>query len=264
MSILGILVTYNPNINDLIRNINLILPQVNKLIIFDNDSLNKYDLLLLKKDDEFEIIFSNDNIGLGAAYNKIILRNLLNYDYLITFDQDTQVPNNLVSNLLLLFKLQNVGIVGPSFVNKLESKVPFKDVDVLIQSASIFKMNLFSEIGLFNSAYFIDSVDFEFCLRAKLNGYRVLRSNQDFINHNLGVTKKFLNLDISTHNSVRNFYISRNHFDLTIRFCRKFPIFIIKKNIFFIIHIFKVALFQRDLKSLIKIFQGFVITIKSI
>jgi rhamnosyltransferase len=257
MKIIAVIVTYNPIEEDLFRNIEFILPQVDKLVIFDNASSNSKSLRLLNKHSNIEIIFSSENIGLGAAYNKIIESNYKDFDYLITLDQDTQVPMNLVNNLLCLFSKNDIGIVGPSFEKRGQKYIPFEEVDVLIQSACVFKMKLFDKVGLFNAEYFIDSIDFEFCLRAKLMGYKILRSNYDYINHNLGVRKTFLFINYTSHNSIRNFYISRNHVDLSFRFFRHFPFFIIKKNIFFIMHIIKIILFERDLVLLRSIIKGF-------
>jgi rhamnosyltransferase len=118
-------------------------------------------------------------------------------------------------------------------------------------------MSLFNEIGGFNEKYFIDSVDFEFCLRVKKKGYRVLMSNTDYIKHELGVRKNMSFFSIITHSSIRNFYIARNHVDLSLRYFRYFPIFIVKKNIFFVLHFFKLLLFERNVKSIGYFISGF-------
>lgn len=254
--ILGVIVTYNPNLSELLKNIELILPQVDKLVIFDNASVNRKELLNLHYNDSIEWILSDVNVGLGSAFNKVIESNRSVFDFLITFDQDTKIQNDLVENLLKLFESSEIGIVGPTFERFHESKLPSCDVDVLIQSAAIFRMEIFDKIGGFNSSYFIDSVDFELCLRAKKAGYRVIKSNLDFIDHNLGFKKRIMSINFISHSAFRNFYIARNHVDLSIRYFRYFPLFILKKNFFFIIHFFKLLFLERSRKSIIFFFKG--------
>jgi rhamnosyltransferase len=255
--ILGVVVTYNPNLLDLIENLRFINSQVDKLVVFDNASINQEQIRNILSKESIEILSSNRNVGLGAAYNKVIELHIGKFDFLITFDQDTKIPQDLVANLMRLFSISDVGVVGPNFEMKKSSFSSYRDVHVLIQSACIFRMSLFDEIGGFNEKYFIDSVDFEFCLRVKKKGYRVLMSNVDYIKHELGVKKNMSFFSIITHSSIRNFYIARNHVNLSLRYFRYFPFFIIKKNIFFVIHFFKLLFFDRNIKSIHNFISGF-------
>jgi rhamnosyltransferase len=261
--IIGVIVTYNPIISELKENVNSIFTQVDKLVIFDNSSDNQIQLSPFSDIPKISLFLSKTNVGLGEAYNTIIRLYKNDFDYLVTFDQDTKIPDFLIKNLLTFFEIQNVGIVGPSFEKAKNINDSFQDVDFLIQSSSIFKMNLFSEIGLFNAEYFIDSIDFEFCLRAKLCGFRVLRSNLNFITHSLGSKKKFLCISFISHNAIRNFYISRNHVHLTIKYFKIFPYFIIKKNIYFLLHVMKLFFLERDFIKIKYFFKGFLAGLKS-
>lgn len=262
--ILGVIVTYNPNLLDLVENVDSIKLQVDKLVLFDNASINHDELRNVLSKESIEILKSDINVGLGAAYNKVVDLYSGNYDFLITFDQDTKIPQNLVANLMKLYCNSDVGVVGPNFEMKKFGFSSYRDVHVLIQSACIFRMSLFNEIGGFNEKYFIDSVDFEFCLRVKKKGYRVLMSNKDYIKHELGVKKNISFFSIITHSHTRNFYIARNHVDLTLRYFRYFPFFIIKKNIFFVLHFFKLLVFERNVKSINYFINGFLKGFKKI
>jgi rhamnosyltransferase len=255
--IIGVIVTYNPLINDLEDNVTSILPQVDKLVIFDNASYNNHELLKFKAYSSVELILSSVNVGLGEAYNSVIRANKNVFEYLITFDQDTKIPSNLIENLLPLFKVTNVGIVGPNFELRRKSRQEFEKVDVLIQSATIFKMKLFDDVGFFNADYFIDSIDFEFCLRARISGYCILRANNVFISHQLGDSKSFFGIKYNSHNEVRNYFIARNHVNLTINYIKYFPGFIFKKNIFFIVHFLKLVLLERKFKKIKLFLIGF-------
>ncbi len=249
--ILGIIVTYNPNFENFFKNFKSILPQVDYLLIFDNNSSNKEELNKLESFENVGLFFSDFNVGLGCAYNYAIKN--FKFDYLVTFDQDTFLSDFCIKNLMSHFSNPNLGIIGPSFSFSNFNKSAVSDVTVLIQSCSIFKSEIFKNVGMFNESYFIDSLDFEFCLRAKAKGYQIIRDNCVYIYHELGKSNKTLGLNYTSHNEIRNFFIARNHVDLTIRFFFKFPIFIFKKNIFFLLHLCQLIILERNLNK-IKLF----------
>lgn len=255
--VLGIIVTYNPNIVDLKKNILAINPQLDKLVVFDNASEKIQEINELCNILNVEFIKSNKNIGLGAAYNFVINSNN-NFDYLVTFDQDTFLEVNTIKQLLNLFTVNlSVGIVGPSFFKKrINSKNDYVEVDYLIQSCSIFSKIVINRVGLFNENLFIDSVDFEYCLRALKLKFKIIKSTNIFIEHNLGIRKKKFGINFIQHNALRNYYISRNHKFLTIKYIRHFPNFILRKNFFFMIHILKLIFLDQDLKKIKSLIKG--------
>jgi rhamnosyltransferase len=66
---------------------------------------------------------------------------------------------------------------------------------------------------------FIDYIDYEWCLRAKSIGYKIYKSNNLFINHNLG--DAFVNVfgfkKPIHNNQIRLYYIIRNNLILLNR-----------------------------------------------
>ena len=255
---LGVIVTYNPNIIDLKKNLIAIQSQLDKLVLYDNASENISEINTLCTEINIICIKSDRNIGLGAAYNFVINMYRSDFDYLITFDQDTFLKSDTIEKLLELFKVDvNVGIVGPSFSKREKFyKREYSQVDYLIQSCCIFSKEVIAKVGFFNEKLFIDSVDFEYCLRALISKFKIFKSNTVFIDHNLGVLKKRFGLSYIQHNVLRNYYISRNHKYLTIKYLKVFPYFIIRKNLFFIIHIFKLLFLDQDLKKIQSIVKG--------
>ncbi|MES2517799.1 MAG: glycosyltransferase [Bacteroidota bacterium] len=255
--VLGIIVTYNPSIVDIEKNILAIKPQLDRLIVFDNASENVQELNKLCNKLNVEFIKSNRNVGLGAAYNFVISNNN-NFDYLATFDQDTFLEVNTIKQLLSLFTINlSVGIVGPSFFKKrIMSKNEYIEVDYLIQSCSIFSKIVIDKVGLFNENLFIDSVDFEYCLRTLKLKFKIIKSTTILIEHNLGIQNKKFGINFIQHNALRNYYIARNHKFLTIKYIKHFPYFILRKNFFFIIHIFKLIFLDQDLKKIKSLVKG--------
>jgi rhamnosyltransferase len=255
---LGVVVTFNPNILELEKNLKQIVAQIGKLIVYDNCSSNVDEIIKVCYNNGIEIYKSNKNNGLGFAYNYILQNYASSFKYFITFDQDTFISNNCISSLLLPFyELDNVGITGPVYQkSKINQEKTYTEVEYLIQSCSVIRIDLFNIIGLFNSKLFIDSLDFDFCLRTLLAKFKIIRCNNVFINHSIGSYKKILGIKITIHNSVRNYYIARNHRFLTCKYFSDFPLFILKKNVLFLIHIFKVVILENDIKKIISLYKG--------
>jgi rhamnosyltransferase len=257
--ILGILVTYNPNISSLEKNIYSILQQTDKLIIFDNASDNISSICNFIHSNKIQIYKNKNNIGLSGAYNFILKNHIAQYDFFVTFDQDTFIRDNLIKDALRFFNIdKSIRIVAPKFNFSQYSKNEFSYADAVIQSSTIFSSKLVKEIGLFDESYFIDSVDFEYCLRARSNGFKILQLNNIFINHELGFSKKSLGIKFFTHNYTRNFYIARNHVSITKKYFFRFPKFILKKNIFIFLHILKLLFLERSKIKLKYFFCGLI------
>lgn len=257
--ILGVIVSYNPNLQDLERNITAMLGQLDHLVVFDNNSLEQDLLVALCSKYDIEIIPNRKNIGLGAAYNFVFKKHFFDFDYFITFDQDTFLEQRVVSRLLPLFDISGrVGVVGPSFVkSNFKSESEYIFVDSLIQSCSIFPKQVLEKVGYFNEKLFIDSVDFDYCLRVRLENYKIIRSNRIFIAHDLGVAKRRYGLSYIEHSSLRNYYMARNHRYLSQKYFKKFPYFILKKNFFFFLHFLQLIFLDQDFNKLKSLSKGF-------
>lgn len=255
--ILAIVVTYNPNIIELEQNLSEIYSQVDAICLVDNNSKNKEEIQVLQERIGFSAIYNKENIGLGKAYNIIINNELENFKYIVTFDQDTKILECTIDVLIgILENNIDFGVVGPKF-SRNESKVDLDGrlvvKDGIIQSCAIFRKEAVEEIGGFNEDFFIDSIDFEYCLRLREKKWKVGIYDGVVIKHELGKIKRKYGFSFYSHNKIRNFYIARNHMVLTRRFFLKFPEFIIKKNIFFILHFLKLIFLERD-KHKIKYF----------
>ena len=93
------IVTYNPNLGDLKKNIEAIYPQVNDLYIIDNNSANLNEMReLLLNYNNVSLILFDKNYGVAKALNKIIdLASANFYDWVLLLDQDSVCDNNIMS-----------------------------------------------------------------------------------------------------------------------------------------------------------------------
>lgn len=107
--------------------------------------------------------------------------------------------------------------------------VPTKEAidhpDRVYASANIVKLSVWNEVGGFDEALFIDEVDFDFCIRLQMAGYRITRFNTLYLNHKLGNRRLSVFPKETYHTGIRLFYIIRNKFIENRRYR-----FIIKHN----------------------------------
>ncbi|MDX7992000.1 glycosyltransferase family 2 protein [Xenorhabdus littoralis] len=236
--IVGILVSYNPNIKHLLLVLNSISPQIKELIIVDNGSKNHDEI---KENCHYisNIIYfhSDTNIGLASAQN-IGIKNAINKkaSHIILFDQDSVITENFIQNLLdgeknLLSLGKKVAAVGPSFHDPETQKpypatiyfgpfikrVPMSGMAVeatfIISSGSLINTNVLKEIGNMKDELFIDYIDVEWSLRAKSKGYSVFIIPKAKMTHTIGDKRiSIFGRTISVHSPLRRYYLIRNSF----------------------------------------------------
>jgi rhamnosyltransferase len=88
------------------------------------------------------------------------------------------------------------------------------DTDFLISSGCLIPVNVLCDIGMMDESLFIDYVDTEWGLRAKLHGYRLLGASGNLMRHRIGETSRRVWLgrwrQVAVHKSFRYYYIFRN------------------------------------------------------
>ena len=85
-------------------------------------------------------------------------------------------------------------------------------VDYSITSGSLFIQNSFLKVGKINEKLFIDLVDMDWCERAKINDFKLFRSNDVFLKHCIGsryieifgIKKSYHQLDLRVYYIIRN------------------------------------------------------------
>jgi rhamnosyltransferase len=256
-----VVVTYNPDLgfsDNLMRHLAI----VDKVIIIDNNSTDVDINIFLKNEyiKNIHLINSKKNNGIAWALNKGIIEAInMGYKWIVTFDQDSFPNINLLEYYSSVLKSEkNIGLLGTQFsVNEEKiTEINWKKSLTLITSGTLHPIEIFDTVGFYNEKLFIDSVDFDFALRVKLSGYDVVRIEIPLIIHKLGNPVRKYGLESSNHNLIRRYYYSRNHFFLTKTYFKKFPIWIIKKNYFFIKSILLLIIVEdkvsKKLKNILK------------
>jgi|DewCreStandDraft_4_1066084.scaffolds.fasta_scaffold03763_13 rhamnosyltransferase len=274
--ICSITVTFNPH-NKLINQIKSLKKQVESIIIVDNGTKNNSILNYLRKKYRIKIILNNENVGLAQALNigiKFAIKK--GYKWILTMDQDSIPDNDMVNkmtdsyNKTVSFAKQNIAGIFPfhieeKYYNKKSIKKINKNkyiVNFGITSGSLLKTQVFKKIGFFKEEFFIDYIDYEFCMRAGVNGYKFLQVNSAILLHSLGDTKEitFFNkkISFSNHSPLRRYYITRNRFYTYRYYWKYFPGFVKRDLQNFIKEFIKIILFEKQkIEKIFMIILGF-------
>ena len=266
-NILCIIITFNPN-RDFIINFEKHLKIFNKILLVDNNSNNNVFTDFkskIKFNKKVNIIHLDKNFGIAKALNiGIEYAKSNNFYWINTFDQDSVPVNNLLDyyNMALNKLSEDIFIIGvnytPHNITEKYHDINLRHSKNLITSGCLYPVKIFEKIGNFNENIFIDGVDFDFNLRVLLNHYNTYKIDEPMIKHFIGaqMSKKFLffNIFSSNHNQFRRYFIGRNHVYLTLKYFNRFPVWIFKKNLFFLLSIVKIIVVEEHvflkLKSL--------------
>ena len=105
---------------------------------------------------------------------------------------------------------------------------------------------------------FIDMVDYDFCLKARLNKYNIVTSEKALLMHELGniKSKKIFNKEIkyTNHSPIRRYYITRNRRILHFMYKQYFNEFLKKELTYSKKEMIKVILFEKQKIEKIKMY----------
>jgi rhamnosyltransferase len=235
----AIVVTYNPNVNSIIDLIGNLSNQVGNVIIVDNASLN-YEEFQSKLGSVYLLPLA-ENFGIADAQNRgIDFAKSLGSESVILFDQDSTPPKNLVITLLKTKSLAEradikIAAIGPfyrdirsgsydfyvSTQNDDLKKIHYSQVikeerkyaicDFIISSGSLIDIAVLDIVGGMNSSFFIDSVDIEWCYRARKSGYYTVVDSNSIMEHCIGGELKIIwGRELPVHPPIRIYYGFRN------------------------------------------------------
>lgn len=238
----AIVVTFNPELDVLVREFALLAPQVDQIWLVDNASNQSLAAWVsgLGWAGKLELVQMSANFGLGAAQNAgIKLARAAGASHVLILDQDSEPMPDMVDRLLAASnRLQSASVrvaavapvyadsaTGPAsgFVRlgwldfKKQTALPGEDVveaDFVISSGSLVPVSVLDDIGPMDESLFIDHVDTEWCLRAQSKGYRLFGVPAARMVHTLGDRRTriwFLRWrNVPYHSPFRYYYILRN------------------------------------------------------
>ncbi len=228
-----IVVTYNPEMALLNRNLDALVKQFQNILIVDNNSNNvaeiertaiKHKVELDKLSENFGIAYAQ-NIGLREANNRKL-------GWLLTMDQDSIIPKNLTEEYEKnLIKYKNVGLIGWDQRTNGTDVELVKDDWWIVSSGCLTSVSALNKVGGFDNTLFIDHVDTDVNIKIKNLGLKTLVTNKVKLYHQLGVKtgQKTVRGDYyHAHSSIRVYYIIRNGLVIFRRYFFKQPIWMLQ------------------------------------
>ncbi|MFH1541073.1 MAG: hypothetical protein ABID79_04375 [Elusimicrobiota bacterium] len=133
--------------------------------------------------DVVKYITCGKNVGLGFGISSVCAQAYYDfYPALIFFDQDTVFDSNTL-DFIEKFYIDNNSIASNYSAVVFNSKnsgdadvgnrFMFKDVLLAINSGSLYFLENLNKLNWHNEKYFVDCVDYEFCLNSNNNGLKI-------------------------------------------------------------------------------------------
>lgn len=243
--ICAVVVTYLPQIESLTNLLRLLLPQVACIVVVDNspdNDLSVSSLCSRYASSSLQLIRFGENLGIAKAFNVgIEFAMTSGATHVLLSDQDSEPATDMVDGLLRaeanLRQMEiKVAAVGPSFTNINSGDLfpfhvqvkghplhgrrsathgePHINALNLISSGTLISADAIKAVGLMREDFFIDSVDTEWCYRARAKGYAVYGTGWATMRHRMGDSNLrvwyFGWVKANAHSPIRIYYQIRN------------------------------------------------------
>jgi len=214
--------------------------EISEIIVVNNASTDGLAQLLATNFPEITVLTLPENGGVGGALSAGMDYAALKkkYDWIWLFDDDSLPSDNALEMLLasrdhLDDEADRLAILAPLWEDestqapvpgvfwrggrlatapiKLDQPITF--VDLVISSGTLIQREAIESVGLPRADFFMDFVDFEYCLRLRRNGYKIGLVRDSHFDHTVGEPAsnglaRFLRW--TDHAPWRRYYITRN------------------------------------------------------
>ena len=187
---------------------------IKEIFIVDNSS---NDLELQHKYTNVTVDRHPENVGVAGGLN-IAIRWAIEkgYDFLWLFDQDSEPGVDVLEKLLLKYQElssrgEKLGIITPQIIDiNTQQEFPgyvfseyqlvpkpgyyelkdFYDCDAVITSGSLVNISAAKCVELPKSEYFLDAVDYSYCMNFRKEGYKIIVVKDAMMKHRIGKYSK--------------------------------------------------------------------------
>ena len=249
MRITSVTVAFNPDPSRLAEQLAALRDQVDEIVIVDNGSAPPVKSILAQPEiatligdvSHINFIVLAENQGIASGFNIGVEASRKGAaEFVLLLDQDSVPAADMVGELHAGYRqaagessLKRVAAVGPRIIDSRDAhEYPFirlgwfrnkhircavsheKPVvcDFLISSGCLIAMSAFDKIGGFDDALFIDSVDLEWCFRARRGQFSLYGICGARLDHRLGDHRRVVlnKIFLVVHSPLRIYYITRN------------------------------------------------------
>jgi rhamnosyltransferase len=210
--------------------------QVGRVHIVDNGSDGPSLAILTELEDVpgVSVARQGDNRGIGQALNLGVARaRELGCEWLLTMDQDSTIHPGMIDAFRAAVREHPEAVsLSPRVAgSRGRREEGVRVVGSAMTSGNLVRVSVYEQVGGYDEAFFIDGVDFEFCLRLRRAGHSIHRVPAAVMTHRLGVDRADLTRlggFYAEHPPLRRYYMFRNFMYLAERYVRRFPFFILK------------------------------------
>ncbi|MEE5988831.1 glycosyltransferase [Ligilactobacillus equi] len=234
------IVLYNPEIELLKKNVEVLYKQVEEILLYDNGSDNI--LKVIEAFSNYENITIKNGIknkGIAHALNEILeWADSKNYEWVLTMDQDSICSKSIIKEYSEYLNSDKVALICPFVLNN--GKVTFEEYKKMnlpksseitdpvkcITSACLTNVKITKKLKGFNDSLFIDCVDIDLNCKVLEAGYRIIQVNTTYMIQQMGKgieiplfdkLQRITGADIfkrakvvATYSNMRLYYHSRN------------------------------------------------------
>jgi rhamnosyltransferase len=222
--IAAVVILYYPD-EVIVDNIRTYYSYVDRIYIYDNSEhpAQEIDWAAYPKID---YCYYGQNRGVAERLNSAAARAIADgYEWLLTMDQDSKFMPQAIENYFRCFcafeHKEETALFGPVHFKedpKIKSDCQWQQAERIITSGALLNLSLFNQIGCFDEALFIDSVDCDYCIRAKLAGYSIVQFTSTVMLHQLGTVVRRSSIKTlflvkkqkDLHSPLRCYYMLRN------------------------------------------------------
>ena len=272
----ALVITYFPDAG-LPARIDALLEQFDRVVLVDNgsDEASLQQIGRYERHTGFTLHRNASNLGIATALNQgLRILSAEGFCWAVTFDQDSFIRPGFVSSMLETLASERdqdrVAVIGANRIDadgnslhrwlRPRSGVPFFErvaceeasdgVTLVITSGSLTSIPIFNRLGGFRDDLFLDLVDFEYCLRARQQGHKILVSCAARLVHKVGdeTRSKRMGVTISSthHSPLRRYYLFRNSIELIKRYGRVHPHWLIHHLLSLCEVVVSILLIERD------------------
>ena len=189
------MVLYNSNYSRLLKCLTSLKNQVDTIIVFDNSPkrMDKEKVCEIERKYKCRYIHSKENLGMPEAMNKIMLMaEQEGYDWVLTMNADSIVPENMIEKYTNYFSNSNIGMICPQVIDKRRKYMIADDTKVdeyipmCITSAACTRVSAWRQVGQFDGWLFVDLLDNDISKRMVLNGWKILQVNSIILDQEFG------------------------------------------------------------------------------
>lgn len=230
--ICAVIVSRDPD-GTIVESIRRLGREVARVVVVDNGSGPAGRAVLegsRREAPDLEIVWNPENRGIAEALNQgVTAARRCGAEWILTLDHDSLIGDGYIAAMLRAYELsrrrepgRKVGMIVPRYVFKdkpaaAAGTAPASEYRWLreaITSGDLVRASLYGEAGPYRSELFVDYVDFEFCLRLRRLGFRLLEAAGATLHHAMGnvLTTTFLGIPIvyTTYAPARRYYKTRN------------------------------------------------------